>query len=298
MRGRRIANSAKTLGLFIFLWIIILGLGAIVAGSTRNPTWLWIFAGLGVVSTFYSYWNSATMALKQMRAYPVTAQQAPELHRVVDELSRKAGMPKPSVWVAPTRTPNAFATGRNPKNAAVCCTEGILQLLDERELRGVLGHELMHVYNRDILTASVAAAISGMIASLAQFAFMFGGRGSNGRNGGGALSGLLMLILAPLAAGVVQMGISRTREYSADADGAELTGDPMALARALQKISGGVSAAPLAPSPERDTVSAMMIANPFRGGGMQKLFSTHPPMESRVQRLREQASALGLDPTH
>lgn len=291
MRGQRVVNSLKTFGLFLFLWVIILAIGGTVAASTRNPMWLWIFAGIGLFSTFYSYWNSAKLALKQMRAYPVSQQQAPGLHRIVDELSTAAGMPKPTVWVAPTSTPNAFATGRNPRNAAVCCTEGILQILDERELRGVLGHELMHVYNRDILTASVAAAISGLIGSLAQFAYIFGGRGNN-RGGGNALSGLLMLILAPLAASVVRMGISRTREYAADADGADLTGDPLALADALQKITGGVSARPMEPSPERDSVSAMMIANPFRGGGISRLFSTHPPMEDRIERLNAQASRM------
>ncbi len=297
MRAKRLANSMKTLGLFVFLWLIIMGLGGIVAGATRNPTWLWVFAGIGIFSTFMTYWNSAKLALKSMRAYPVTRQQAPVLYEIVEELAAELNMPMPTVWIAPSATPNAFATGRNPQNAAVCCTEGILQILDRRELRGVLGHELMHVYNRDILTASVAAAMSGLISSLAQYAFIFGGRGNNRSGGGGsALAGLLMMILAPLAASVVQMGISRTREYSADAGGADLTGDPMALARALQKISNGVSANPMAPSPERDTVSAMMIANPFRGGGISKLFSTHPPMDDRVERLANQAKSMGLDP--
>ncbi len=296
MRGKQLVNSAKTLGLFIVMWLIIMAIGGAVAGGTGNGNWIWIFACIGVVGTFWSYWNSATMALKAMRAYPVTEQQAPELYRIVKDLSSELNMPMPSVWIAPTQTPNAFATGRNPKNAAVCCTEGILQILDQRELRGVLGHELMHVYNRDILTASVAAAMSGIISSLAQYALMFGGGRNRNGGGGNVLSSLLMVILAPMAAAVVRMAISRTREYSADAGGADLTGDPMALARALQKISGGVSAKPMASTPEKDTVSAMMIANPFRGGGMQKLFSTHPPMEDRVARLKQQASALGLDP--
>ena len=297
MQAKKFANSAKTLGLFVVMWLIIMAIGGAIAGGTGNATWIWVFAGIGVISTFVSYWNSATMALKAMRAYQVTPHQAPELYRIVSELSSELKMPMPTVWIAPTQSPNAFATGRNPKNAAVCCTEGILQILDERELRGVLGHELMHVYNRDILTASVAAAMSGIISSLAQFALMFGGgRGRNNSGGGNIISSLLMVILAPMAAAVVRMAISRTREYSADQGGADLTGEPMALARALQKISGGVNVRPMASSPEKDTVSAMMIANPFRGGGMQRLFSTHPPMEDRVERLAQQARSLGLDP--
>lgn len=282
---RRVENSLKTLVLFLVMWGILLILGGIIAGATRSATWIWVFAGLGLASTLYTYWNSAQLALRQMRAYPVTREQAPGLYAIVEDLSARMEMPTPSIWIAPSQTPNAFATGRNPKNAAVCCTEGILQLLDERQLRGVLGHELMHVYNRDILTASVASAIGGLIASLAQFAFIFGGR----ERGGNPIAGLLMMILAPIAATMVQLGISRTREYSADADGATLTQDPLGLASALETIERGVSAAPMAPNPAHDTVSSMMIANPFRGQGVAKLFSTHPPMEDRIARLRVQA---------
>ncbi|MFT0762272.1 M48 family metalloprotease [Scrofimicrobium sp. R131] len=282
---RRVENSLKTLVLFLVMWGILLILGGIIAGATRSATWIWVFAGLGLASTLYTYWNSAQLALRQMRAYPVTREQAPGLYAIVEDLSARMEMPTPSIWIAPSQTPNAFATGRNPKNAAVCCTEGILQLLDERQLRGVLGHELMHVYNRDILTASVASAIGGLIASLAQFAFIFGGR----ERGGNPIAGLLMMILAPIAATMVQLGISRTREYSADADGATLTQDPLGLASALETIERGVSAAPMAPNPAHDTVSSMMIANPFRGQGVAKLFSTHPPMEDRIARLRAQA---------
>lgn len=282
---RRVENSLKTLVLFLVMWGILLILGGIIAGATRSATWIWVFAGLGLASTLYTYWNSAQLALRQMRAYPVTREQAPGLYAIVEDLSARMEMPTPSIWIAPSQTPNAFATGRNPKNAAVCCTEGILQLLDERQLRGVLGHELMHVYNRDILTASVASAIGGLIASLAQFAFISGGR----ERGGNPIAGLLMMILAPIAATMVQLGISRTREYSADADGATLTQDPLGLASALETIERGVSAAPMAPNPAHDTVSSMMIANPFRGQGVAKLFSTHPPMEDRIARLRAQA---------
>ena len=292
MAGKRFVNTLKTTLLFAVLWVVFLAIGGLLSSSTGEPAWIWIFAAMGLGSTAFTYWNSASFALKQMRAYPVSPQQAPGLYAIVTELSRKMDMPMPSIWVAPSGTPNAFATGRNPKNAAVCCTEGILQILDERQLRGVLAHELMHVQNRDILTASVASAIAGLISSLAQWALLFGGRG-RGDRGGNPLAAILMALLAPMAAGMIQMGISRTREYAADADGSALTGDPMALAAALDAITGGVSAQPMAKTPEHDTVSSVMIANPFRGGGVSTLFSTHPPMEKRVARLRQQAQQLG-----
>ncbi len=282
--NRRVSNTAKTAGLFALMWVILLGIGALISGWSNSPTWLWIFAGVGVISTFYSYWNSATIALKQMNAYPVTREQAPGLYAIVEDLSDRAQMPMPSIWIAPTDNPNAFATGRNPKNAAVCCTEGILQILDERELRGVLAHELMHVYNRDILTASVAAAMAGLITSLAQWAMLFGGGRDRDRSGG--LGALLLALAAPMIASIVQLGVSRTREYDADEDGALLTQDPTGLALALAKISQVGGRVPLQRSPDHESASAMMIANPFRAAGMKNLFSTHPPMEDRIARLQ------------
>lgn len=282
--NRRLSNTAKTIGLFGMMWAILLALGYAIAWGTGDLLWLWLFAGMGLVSTFYTYWNSATLALKQMNAYPVTKQQAPVLYGIVEDLATRAKMPMPTVWIAPTQNPNAFATGRNPKNAAVCCTEGILQILDERELRGVLGHELMHVYNRDILTSSIAAAMAGIITSIAQMTLLFGGRGRQRDNSG--LAGIILALAAPLIASIVQLGISRSREYDADEDGAYLTGDPTGLALALGKIDNIGRGVPLVQTPDTESASAMMIANPFRGAEMKKLFSTHPPMEDRIERLR------------
>ncbi|WP_457963236.1 zinc metalloprotease HtpX [Arthrobacter sp. D1-29] len=278
-------NGLKTAALFGVLWAVLLGLGALIGLNTRSSAPIWIMAVIGVATTFYGYWNSDKIAIRSMAAYPVTEAQAPYLYQIVRELSVRANQPMPRIYLSPTMNPNAFATGRNPKNAAVCCTEGILQLLDARELRGVLGHELMHVYNRDILTSSVAAAVAGVITSVGQMLLFFGGD----RRNANPLAMLAMALLAPFAASLIQLAISRTREYDADEDGSELTGDPLALASALRKIEQGVKMVPLPQDQKLVNASHLMIANPFRGGAMTKLFATHPPMSDRISRLERMA---------
>jgi heat shock protein HtpX len=279
-------NGLKTALLLGGIFGLLLALGSVVAGGR----FIWLFALFGVAMTAYGYWNSDKIAIKAMRAYPVTQAEQPAMHRIVQELSAAAGKPMPRLFVSPTEAPNAFATGRNPEHAAVCCTEGILTLLDERELRGVLGHELMHVYNRDILTSSVAAAIAGVITSVAQmlmFMNIFGGGDDEDRPNPLAL--IAISLLAPIGAAVIQMAISRTREYDADEDGSRLTGDPLALASALAKLEHGVAARPLQPTPQLKNASHLMIANPFRAQDVSKLFSTHPPTADRIARLQQLA---------
>ena len=282
-------NGLKTTLLLSGIFGLLLALGALVNGGK----FIWVFALFGVAMTAYGYWNSDKIAIKAMRARPVSETEAPAMYRIVRELSTAANKPMPRLFISPTEAPNAFATGRNPANAAVCCTEGILALLDERELRGVLGHELMHVYNRDILTSSVAAAIAGVITSVAQmFMFMglFGGGGNNDDNRSNPMGMLLMAFLAPVAATTIQLAITRTREFDADEDGAKLTGDPLALASALRKLERGTAAAPLAPQRDLVNASHMMIANPFRPQDVSRLFATHPPMAERIARLETMAS--------
>ncbi|MDU5568324.1 zinc metalloprotease HtpX [Actinomyces sp.] len=280
-------NGLKTAGLLTAMWALVVLIGWVISRGTGNSSWLFVSIVLGFGMNLYTYWNSDKLALRSMRAQPVTPQEAPQLYAMVEELSARAGQPQPRLYIAPTSTPNAFATGRNPQNAAVCCTSGIMQLLDDRELRAVLGHELSHVYNRDILTSTIAAGMAQVITSIAQFAFFFGGGRNN--EGGNPIASLLMILLAPFAATMLQMGVSRTREFDADHDGAELSGDPLALASALRKLERGNTMSPLQPSPSRETTAAMMIANPFRGAGMRSLFSTHPPMEKRIERLERMA---------
>ncbi|QEP07868.1 MULTISPECIES: zinc metalloprotease HtpX [Glutamicibacter] len=286
-------NGLKTAFLMGGMFALLLAIGSLISAGTGRSMFIWIFALIGLASTAYSYWNSDKLALRSMHAYPVIEAEQPEMYRIVRELSMNAQQPMPRLYVSPTTSPNAFATGRNPQNSAVCCTEGILQLLNERELRGVLGHELMHVYNRDILTSSVAAAIAGVITSVAQFLMFFGGGNSNDNRGVNPIALIALSLLAPLAASIIQMAVSRTREYDADEDGAKLTNDPLALASALRKLESGISHAPLASNDQKLVNSShLMIANPF-GSRLKRMFSTHPPMEDRIARLEAMAGGRG-----
>lgn len=286
MQQRVMRNRTKTWFLFALMLGILVAIGGVISASSGSAIWIVLFTGIGLVSTAVMYWNSDKIALRSMQAYAADPQQFKGLYDMVHELAQRAGEPAPRIYIAPSQQPNAFATGRNPQNAAICFTEGIMHLLDPRELRAVTGHELMHVYNRDILTSSIAAAIGTVIQGVA-YMLMFS------RNNNNVLFSLLGAILAPLAAGLVQAGISRDRETSADHDGAQLTGDPLALASALQKISGGVQRHPMPADDHRvKAASHMMIASPF-AGKIRNWFSTHPAMEDRVERLNQIARDMG-----
>jgi heat shock protein HtpX len=280
-----LANGIKTAALLGLLSAAFILIGGAI-GGTRGLT---IGLILAVVMNGISYFYSDRIALASMHARPVSEAEQPAMYGIVRELATAAHQPMPRLYVSPTMQPNAFATGRNPRHAAVCATEGILQILDRREMRAVLGHELSHVYNRDILISSVAATLAAGITYIAQFALFFGG-GNDDRDRN-PFVGLIMLILAPIAAGLIQMAISRSREYQADQSGAVLSDDPLALASALRKLQAGTQAAPLPQQPALVSTSHLMIANPFRGQGLASLFSTHPPMDQRIARLEQMAKS-------
>ncbi|MDA8121280.1 MAG: zinc metalloprotease HtpX [Deltaproteobacteria bacterium] len=277
-------NTLKTGFLLAVMTVMFLLVGEAVGG--RNGMMMAFV--IAVLMNFGSYWFSDKIVLRMYGAKEVTEAEAPQLHGVVRRLSLAAGLPMPKVYIMPTDSPNAFATGRNPQHAAVAVTEGIVRILSADELEGVLAHELAHVKNRDILVGTVAATLAGavmMLARFAQFAAIFGGGGRDrDEEGGGGILGLLfMAIVAPLGAMLVQMAVSRSREYLADETGAKVCGKPMSLARALEKISGASRAVPMGASP---ATAHMFIVSPLTGGGMLSLFSTHPPVEKRVERLR------------
>ena len=279
-------NYAKTAMLMAFL-IAILAIGGQMAGGTGG---MLLFGFIGLVFNLLSYWFSDKIALMAHRAQPVTREQLPQVYEIVERLTRKAGLPMPRIFVIPSMTPNAFATGRNPSHAAVAVTEGILKLLDRRQLEGVLAHELSHVQNRDVLIATIAAAVAGLIAALGhaiQWGAILGMGRRSDDEGGNPIAALAWALLAPLIALIVQLAVSRTREYGADASGAALVGDPEPLAEALLALEQGNEVRPYEFG--GPATAHLFIVNPFAGAGgkMLQLFSTHPPLEERVRRLRE-----------
>ena len=266
---------------------LLTGLILLVGGMLGGRQGVVIAFAFAVLMNFGSYWFSDKIVLRMYRAQAVSAAEAPRLHAIVDRLVARAGLPKPKLYVIPEAAPNAFATGRNPQHAAVAVTQGMLQAMDEEEVEGVVAHELAHVKNRDILISSIAATIAGAVSMLAHFAqwgAMFGGLGGrHDERGSNPIALLAMAILAPIAAMIIQMAISRSREYAADATGAQIAGNPYGLARALEKLGALNRRVPMSANP---ATAHMFIVAPLSGGGMLKLFSTHPPLEERIRRLR------------
>jgi heat shock protein HtpX len=281
-------NQFKTYILMALLTALLVWIGYVVGGRD----WAIIALCFAAVMNFSVYWFSDRIVLKMYRGQEVTEAEEPILHRIVRELALRGGLPMPKVYIIPKDAPNAFATGRNPQHAAVAVTTGIKQLLTEEELKGVLAHELSHIRHRDILIGTVAATIAGaisMIASMARFGAMFGGLGGDNREGGGIAQLVAILVLTTLAsisAILIQLAISRSREYHADEGGAKLAGNPLYLARALTKLDAGAKRIPMQVNP---STAHMLIVNPLRGKGIQSLFSTHPPIEERIRRLEEMA---------
>jgi heat shock protein HtpX len=277
-------NTTKTITLMIGLTVLLVLIGG-AFGGRQGMIFAFIFAS---ATNLFSYWFSDKIVLRMYNAQEVTEAQAPMLWAVTHDLAMKMNMPMPKVYIIPSDAPNAFATGRSPKHAAVAATEGILRLLTREELEGVMAHELGHVRNRDILIGTIAATIAGaisMLAHMAQWTMIFGGYGGRRRDdegGGNLIAGIAMIILAPIAAALIQMAISRSREYQADASGARLCGNPLWLANALRKLHAGSQRVPLDANP---ATAHMFIVNPLRGGGIVSLFSTHPPIEERIARL-------------
>ena len=282
-------NGFKTTVLLTGLTLLLILAGDYIGGQSGMLIAFFVAAA----TNFFSYFFSDKIALRMNGAQPVTREQLPRVYLIVDGLVARAGIPMPKIYVIPSPSPNAFATGRNPSHASVAVTEGILQVLDDEELAGVLAHELGHVRNRDILTSSIAATLAGAITMLARMAFWFGAFGGGGRRdrGGGSIGAIILMLLAPIAALVIQLWVSRTREYAADASAAELTGNPVALARALERISGVSRQIPLVASPS--SAHMFIIAPLLSGASFATLFSTHPPIQKRIERLLGRPSVNG-----
>ena len=277
MLGNWLKTSILMAGIVALFGVV----GAFIGGKTGMLLALVLGGGMNL----FSYWFSDKMVLRMYNAQEVDATNSPYLYNIVQDLARRAALPMPRVYIINEQQPNAFATGRGPEHAAVAATTGILQMLSERELRGVMAHELAHVKHRDILTSTISATLAGAISALANFAMFFGGRDENGRPHN-PIAGIAVAILAPLAASLIQMAISRAREYEADRGGAEICGDPNALADALQKIDYYARGIPMPAAEAHPETGQMMIMNPLSGRGMAGLFSTHPPTEERIRRLR------------
>ncbi|WP_137841769.1 zinc metalloprotease HtpX [Aquabacterium sp. UBA2148] len=277
-------NMMKTAILMAAITALFMAIGSMLGGKAGMMLALVVAVGMN----FFSYWFSDKMVLKMYNARQVDETSAPRFYGMVRELAQRAQMPMPKVYLIDEAAPNAFATGRNPENAAVAATTGILNVLSERELRGVMAHELAHVKHRDILISTISATMAGAISMLANFAAFFGGRDSEGRPAN-PIAGIAVAILAPLAASLIQMAISRAREFEADRGGAEISGDPQALASALDKIHRYAQGIPLGPAEAHPETAQMMIMNPLSGGGLRGLFSTHPATEERIARLMAMA---------
>lgn len=276
-------NMMKTAILMAAITALFMALGQMIGGQQGMVMALVVALGMN----FFSYWFSDKLVLKMYNARQVDAASAPQFYGMVQELAQRAQLPMPKVYLIEEDAPNAFATGRNPANAAVAATTGLLRVLSEREVRGVMAHELAHVKHRDILISTISATMAGAISMLANFAMMFGGRDGNGRSN--PIAGLAVMILAPLAASLIQMAISRSREFEADRGGAEISGDPQALASALEKIGRIARGVPLETTERHPETAQMMIMNPLSGGGIRGLFSTHPSTEERVAKLMAMA---------
>lgn len=278
------------------LMAAITALFIIAGGAIGGQSGMMIALVFALAMNFFSYWFSDKLVLRMYNAREVDAASAPDFHGLIAELAQRAGLPMPRVYLIDEDAPNAFATGRNPDHAAVAATTGTLRVLSRRELRGVMAHELSHVKHRDILTQTISATMAGAISALGSFALLFGGRDSNGR-AGNPIAGLLVMLLAPIAASLLQMALSRAREYEADRGGAEISGDPEALAAALDKIHRYAKGIPFQTAEAHPETGQMMIINPLTGGGIASLFSTHPPTEERIARLMAMRGGAALPRT-